>query len=215
MKELALSPPPNTPRPAAQKSAGAPSTTSALKQKAILIGIALAAMWGLEIIDAIVGQPLNDWGVVPRTVSGLIGIPLAPLLHGDFGHLASNTIPFAVLAFFTLLRGPRNFAMATGFIIVVGGLLVWLMGRSASHIGASGLIFGYFGYLLAAGFFERSLKSILLAVLVGLLYGGMIFGVLPSRPGVSWEGHLFGAIAGGAFAYLTLGRKKAQQPKKA
>ena len=213
MTDFALSPSPKTP---AQKTAGAPSRTrtSTLKQNAIIIGIALAAMWGLEIIDAIVGQPLNDWGVVPRTASGLIGIPLAPLLHGDFGHLASNTIPFAVLAFFTMLRGTRNFAMATGFIIVVGGLMVWLMGRSASHIGASGLIFGYFGYLLAAGFFERSLKSILLAVLVGLLYGGMIFGVLPSRPGVSWEGHLFGALAGGGFAFLTLGRKK-NQPKKA
>lgn len=215
MKELALSPTPNTPRPAAQKSGGAPSKSSALKQKAVVIGIGLAIMWGLEIIDAILGQPLNQLGVYPRTLSGLLGIPLAPVLHGGFEHLASNTIPFAVLAFFTLLRGPKNFAMATGFIVVVGGVLVWLMGRSASHIGASGLIFGYFGYLLAAGFFERSLKSILLAVLVGLLYGGMIFGVLPSQPGVSWEGHLFGAVAGAGFAYLTLGRKKAAQAKKA
>jgi membrane associated rhomboid family serine protease len=211
MNDFALSPSTKTP---AQKTAGAPSRTSTLKQNAIIIGIALAAMWGLEIIDAIVGQPLNDWGVVPRTATGLLGIPLSPLLHGGFPHLVSNTIPFAVLAFFTLLRGPKNFAMATGFIVLVGGLLVWLMGRSASHIGASGLIFGYFGYLLAAGFFERSLKSILLAVLVGLLYGGMIFGVLPSQPGVSWEGHLFGALAGGGFAWLTLGRKK-NQPKKA
>lgn len=88
-------------------------------------------------------------------------------------------------------------------------------GASAYHIGASGLIFGYFGYLIAAGIFERSLKSILLAVLVGLLYGGMIFGVMPGRVGVSWEGHLFGFLAGAGYAWLSIGRLKAKTPKKA
>jgi membrane associated rhomboid family serine protease len=210
MNELALNQ-----KPPANRSTTAATKASVLKHNALIVGIALAAMWGLEIIDAIAGQALNSWGILPREASGLIGIPLAPLLHGDFGHLAANTVPFAVLAFFTLLRGVKTFALVTAFSVVVGGLLVWLMGASAYHIGASGLIFGYFGYLLAAGFFERSFKSILLAVLVGLLYGGMIFGVMPGRPGVSWEGHLFGAVAGAAFAWLSIGRLKAKAAKKA
>lgn len=209
MNELAL----KQKTPATPANPG--SKTGVLKQNALIIGIALAAMWGLEIIDAIAGQALNSWGILPRHVSGLIGIPLAPLLHGDFGHLAANTVPFAVLAFFTLLRGVKTFALVTAFSVVVGGLLVWLMGSSAYHIGASGLIFGYFGYLIAAGIFERSLKSILLAVLVGLLYGGMIFGVMPGRVGVSWEGHLFGFLAGAGYAWLSIGRLKAKTPKKA
>lgn len=210
MNELALSQ-----KPPANKTTTSGTKMSVLKQNALIVGISLAVMWGLEIIDAIAGQAMNSWGIIPRDVGGLIGIPLAPLLHGDFGHLAANSIPFAVLAFFTLLRGVKTFTLVTVFSVVVGGLLVWLMGRSASHIGASGLIFGYFGYLVAAGIFERSLKSILLAVLVVLLYGGMIFGVLPGKTGVSWEGHLFGAIAGAGYAWLSIGRKKATPAKKA
>jgi len=209
VNELALNP--KTP---ANRTNAAATKSGVLKQNALIIGISLAVMWGLEIIDAIAGQAMNGWGIRPREITGLLGVPLAPVLHADFGHLAANTIPFAVLAFFTLLRGVKTFAMVTIFTTVVGGILVWLMGSSGSHIGASGLIFGYFGYLIAVAVFERSLKSILLGVLVGLLYGGMLFGVLPGKPGVSWEGHLFGALAGGGFAFL-MHRRNGQAPKKA
>lgn len=202
--------------PSSRPSGQSPATkASVLKQNAMIIGISLAVMWGLEIIDAIAGQAMNGWGIRPRSVEGLLGIPIAPVLHGDFGHLVANTIPFAVLGFLTLLRGVRTFAMVTGFSVLVGGAFVWLMASSGSHIGASGLIFGYFGFLVAAAIFERSLRSILLAVLVGLLYGGMVFGVLPGKPGISWEGHLFGALAGAGYAWLTLGRKNRANAKKA
>jgi membrane associated rhomboid family serine protease len=112
------------------------------------------------------------------------------------------------------MRGISTFVIVTIVVTLVGGLAVWIVGSSGHHIGASGLIFGYFGYNLAMGLFERSLKSILMAVLVGLLYGGMIFGVFPGRAGISWEGHLFGAAAGIGLAYLT-GRKAAAQAAKA
>jgi len=185
-----------------------------LKQKAMIIGVALALMWGLEIIDAIFGQPLNAYGVRPRTVDGLFGIFFAPILHGDFAHLAANSIPFAILGFLTIVRGTRTFIMVTAFVTVVGGLCVWLIGGSnTSHIGASGLIFGYFGYIMASGVLERSVKAIAMAVLVGFAYGGLIFGVVPSRPGISWEGHLFGFLAGVTIAYL-MNRREAGQPSK-
>lgn len=191
-----------------------PTKSDTVKQRAFIIGIAVALMWGLELIDTVIGQRLDGLGIEPRTASGLIGIPLAPLLHAGFGHLLANTIPFAVLGFLTIMRGVGTFFVVTAFVTIVGGLCVWLVGSSGYHIGASGLIFGYFGYNLAMGIFERSLSSIALAVIVGVLYGGMIFGVLPGRPGISWEGHLFGAAAGGLLAWLT-GRKKAQAKKAA
>lgn len=201
----------------AEETAGkkrAPAKADSWRQRAMIIGIALAVMWGLEIIDIVIGQKMNALGIQPRTVSGLIGIPLAPVLHGGIGHLISNTIPFAILGFLTIMRGTQTFVIVTTFVVLAGGLAVWLMGASAYHIGASGLIFGYFGYNLAMGLFERSLKSILVSVVVVVFYGTMIFGVLPGRLGVSWESHLFGFVAGGGWAYL-VGRKKAAQKKKA
>lgn len=200
--------------PKGATSKPAPSKTDTLRQRGLIVGVGLAIMWGLEIIDAILGQKLNGLGIEPRDLTGLLGIPLAPVLHADFGHLAANSIPFAVLAFLTLLRGIPTFVMVSAIVTVVGGLAVWLVGSNGYHIGASGLIFGYFGYNVAMGIFERSFKSIALAVLIALLYGGMIFGVLPGKPGVSWEGHLFGAAAGVGWAYLSSKKIRAAAAKK-
>lgn len=205
--DLTLSPTGPTSKPA-------PSKTDTLRQRVLIIGIGLAIMWGLEIIDAILGQKMNALGIEPRDLTGLLGIPLAPILHADFGHLAANTIPFAVLGFLTLLRGIPTFVIVTAIVTVVGGLAVWLLGSNGYHIGASGLIFGYFGYNVAMGIFERSFKSIALAVLVALLYGGMIFGVLPGKPGISWEGHLFGGAAGVGWAYLSSKKVRAAAAKR-
>ena len=142
------------------------------------------------------GHQLNAWGIFPRSVHGLAGIPLAPFLHGSFGHVISNSIPFLVLGGLIAFRG-RQVLLRVSFIVIgVGGSAVWLLGRSAVHIGASGLVFGYFGYLVARGWYERKLGSILLAIVVIILYGGLILGVLPARGLVSWEAHLFGLIAG-------------------
>ena len=157
-----------------------------------LIGF-VAVIWVVEIVNASMGHQLNAWGISPRSVHGLAGIPLAPFLHGGFGHVISNSIPFLVLGGLIAFRG-RQVLLRVSFIVIgVGGSGVWLLGRSAVHIGASGLVVGYFGYLVAR---ERRLGSILLAIVVIILYGGLILGVLPARALVSWEAHLFGLIAG-------------------
>ncbi len=170
-----------------------------------LVLAALAAMWAVEIIDVIINNRLEGGGIHPRRIDGLDGVLWAPFLHDDFGHLISNTVPFLVLGGLLALRGVRVWVMVTAIIIVVGGLATWVFARSGNHIGASGVVFGYLGFLVAAAVFERSLKAIAIAVLAGLLYGGLIFGILPSST-VSWEGHLFGALAGAAAAWLIANR---------
>jgi len=181
----------------------APTKSETVVQRAFIVGIALAVMWGLEVIDLALGGSLDQLGIYPRHVTGLIGVPLAPFLHAGFGHLIANTIPFALLGFLTIMRGVSTFFLVSGFVTVIGGMAVWLMASSGYHIGASGLIFGLFGYNMAMAIFERSFKSIILAVLVGLLYGGLIFGVFPGQRGISWEGHLFGCAAGVLYAYVS------------
>lgn len=162
----------------------------------------LILMWGIEIVDTIVPVlDLQRHGIRPRTVDGLEGILFAPLLHGGWDHLIANSVPFLILGLLVMVRGIGWYALITGIIILVGGAATWALARGANHIGASGVIFGYMGFLIAAGLFERSLKAIVIAGLVGFLYGGVLLsGVLPSDPGVSWEGHLFGAIGGGVAA---------------
>ena len=170
---------------------------SLLKSQITVLGLFIAAFWIVEVIDWFMNGALEQHGIVPRTVSGLYGILYAPFLHGDFTHLISNTVPFAVLGWFVLLQGFWRFFGVYLITSVVSGLGTWLIGNSHSvHIGASGVIFGFLGYLLLGAVFRRSLKSILFSLLAGVLYGGCIFGVLPGTPGVSWEGHLFGFLGG-------------------
>jgi len=196
--------------------ANTPATTAAaltkkeqLVQAAFVLGILVAAMWGLELIDWMSGHWLDQhFGIIPREPAGLIGLVGSPFMHANVAHLAANTIPFFVLGLFVALRGIPTFVKTSLFVMFVGGMLVWLFARNADHIGASGVIFGYFGYLLAVGVFERSFSAILIAAVVALLYGGIIFGVIPSDPRVSWEGHLFGFLSGGTWAYLSGGRKR-------
>ena len=168
----------------------------------------LTVIWTVETLNGFMGHRLNVWGILPRTTQGLMGIPLSPILHGSFAHVLSNTIPFLVLGSLVGLRGSQKLLGVSLFIVVVGGLAIWLLGRSAMHVGASGLVFGYFGYLVASGWYDRSPGTILAAIAVVVLYGGLIFGVLPTRGFVSWEGHLFGMIAGVLAARLT--RRKAR-----
>ncbi|MCY4578582.1 MAG: rhomboid family intramembrane serine protease [Chloroflexi bacterium] len=179
----------------------------------VLLLIFVAAIWLVYLVNILVfGGDLNRYGLapmalpyrflsefelsVPYLAGSLRGILLAPLLHGSFSHLMSNTFPLLLLGGFVTLRGTKTLVGLSLFVVVLGGLLVWLVGRPAIHIGASGLVFGYFGYLVAQGWYERSFVSIAVAVAVLLLYGGIIFGVLPQAGFISWEGHLFGLIAG-------------------
>lgn len=174
-----------------------------LRIQALTLGGFLLLFWVLEILDWLIFDgALNRLGVQPRTVIGLRGILLAPFLHGNFAHLIANTLPFLVLGWFVIVQSVRDFWLVTGVTAVISGLGIWLFGRTNSvHIGASGLVFGYFGFLLLRGYFERSLRAILWAVVVVLLYGGMLWGVLPLQMGISWQAHLFGFIGGGVAAY--------------
>ncbi|MEO0537890.1 MAG: rhomboid family intramembrane serine protease [Cyanobacteria bacterium P01_A01_bin.123] len=180
-----------------------------LKQQAIILGGFVVLLWGVEILDALIFRgALNQYGIRPRELSGLWGILFAPLLHGNFEHLIANTFPLVTLGWFVMVREISDFFIVTLFAAIIGGLGTWLVGASGSvHIGASGVVFGYLGFLLLRGYFERSVTSIALALLVFVLYGSLIWGVLPSQPGISWEGHLFGFI-GGAVAARLLAKTK-------
>jgi membrane associated rhomboid family serine protease len=179
-----------------------------LKLHATLLFGFVALIWILEVIDlAIFRGGLDQFGIRPRSFGGLVGIALAPVLHVGFGHLAANTLPFIVLGWLILLRSTRDLFVVTAITALASGLGVWIFGASHSvHIGASGIIFGYFGYLLLRGYFERSFLSIALSLVVGLFYGGMIWGVFPTYFRVSWEGHLFGFL-GGVFAARLMTRR--------
>lgn len=169
--------------------------------RAILVFIGL--IWAGFLVDWVVPVDFNRLGLVPRTASGLIGIVVMPFLHGDFSHLLSNTIPLFVLL--ALLAGSRvSFWRIVTSLALLSGLLLWLFGRPAVHIGASGLVFALAAFLVVAGFLERRLLAVLIAGVVLFLYGGsMLAGVLPWRDvTVSWDGHLAGAIAGGLVAYF-------------
>lgn len=169
----------------------------------------IAVIWMVYVLDLFL--PLEQLGLVPRSVRGVAGIAAMPFLHGDLGHLIGNSVPLAVTLL--LLAGSR--ANSGAIVLVIGllsGLGLWLFGRTALHIGASGLVFGLISFHIFAGVFERRLQSVIIALVVGLLYASTIFrGILPFQPGVSWDGHLFGAIAGAIVALIT-SRMMAEQP---
>lgn len=167
-----------------------------LKAGAFLILGAVCLIWAVEAVNVLSGRQLTSLGILPRHLSGLIGIPLSPFVHGSVSHAMVNTVPFLVLGGLVALRGAKAFLSVSVFVILCGGAALWLFGRASYHVGASGLIFGYFGYLVARGWYERSTAAILMALLTLFLYGGLVWGVLPSRSFISWEGHLFGMFAG-------------------
>ena len=163
----------------------------------------IASLWIVHLVDVILPIDFNAYGLVPRTLHGLIGIPLMPFLHGSWGHLLGNTIPLCILLFI-LLSSRRDYLEVIVSIVIVGGLLLWCFGRSADHVGASGLVYGLVAFLIASGFAERKPVSITVAILVGFLYGTtLVWGVLPTAgKSVSWDGHLISALAGAGTAYI-------------
>jgi membrane associated rhomboid family serine protease len=157
---------------------------------------------------------VDSWGVVPRALVGLVGIPAMPFLHADLHHILSNTVPLLLLL--ALLAGSkaRSWEIVVD-VTVLGGVLLWLFGRPAVHIGASGLICGLIVFLIVSGILEKRIVPLAVAILVGFLYGGsLVSGIMPwVGSHVSWDGHLCGAIAGGVVAYtLTRERKTEVQP---
>lgn len=168
-----------------------------------ILGGFISVLWVLEIADTLIFKGwLNRFGILPRRWLGLRGILLAPLLHGNLRHLSMNTVPLVVLGWLILVRSTQVFVIVTAAVWLIGGLGVWLFaGAKSNHIGASGLVFGYLGFLLTNGYVEQSLVAIATTILVGLLYGSTLWGILPLQRGVSWQGHLFGVLTGGLCAY--------------
>jgi membrane associated rhomboid family serine protease len=183
--------------------------TRELKTQVTILGSFLGTFWVVEILDRFVFRNrLDIFGIIPRTFIGLRGILFAPFLHGGFPHLIANTIPFLVLGWLVMLQETTDFFIVTLFTMVVGGIGVWLFAASGSvHIGASILIFGYLGFLLFRGYFQRNLPSIALSIIVGVMYGGLVWGVLPTDPRISWQGHLFGFL-GGVLAASAIAKEK-------
>lgn len=176
-----------------------------VKNQSLVMLILVALMWIPETIDTLLlGQSLNQFGILPRTGVGLRGIAFAPFLHAGFAHLLANTAPFVALGWLVLARSWKEMIGVTLGVMLFSGLGAWLFGGANSvHIGASGVVFGYFGFLLLRGMFDRKFMSILLSLAVGVIYGYLLFGVLPTQPGVSWQGHLFGFLGGALIAYVS------------
>lgn len=166
------------------------------KKNAFRMLIFIAMLWIIEVINSIMGHRLNVLGIYPDADTPVPGIFFAPLLHGSFEHLSLNTLPLFTLGWLVCLRGFLRFVWISLFIAIVGGVAVWFFGRTAFHVGASGLVFGYFGYIVAQGVFEKSFSSVFIASSIIAIYGGMIFGIFPGSNGVSWETHLFSLLAG-------------------
>ncbi len=182
----------------------------AARSQVFILSCFVALMWATECVNFFLGGRLNQFGILPREVIGLRGIVFAPFLHADFAHLIANTIPFICLGWVVLLRGTNNFFTVTLIVMLIGGLGTWLISSAGTvHIGASGVVFGYLGFLMSRGYFERSLVSIVLSIVVGFFYGGYLWGVLPGRMGISWQGHLFGFM-GGVLAARYVARKTRQ-----
>jgi membrane associated rhomboid family serine protease len=166
---------------------------------ALTVGLFLLVLWILYVADALLfrGSLRERFGIQPRSRFRPLSILFSPLLHVSVAHLAANSVPFFVLGTLVLIQGQTTFWLVTATIVVVGGLGVWLFGRpNTLHVGASGLILGYFGYLLASVFFAPDLATIVVAVIVAVLYLGLIWQVVPLKKGVSFTGHLFGFLAG-------------------
>lgn len=183
-----------------QRSVDQPSTWA----RAALWSVGFVVLlWAIEIVDTAMDNELDQYGVQPRESDGLLGILFAPVLHGGWNHLSANTVPALVLGFLVLVSGIARGLEATGVIWLVGGLGVWVIAPTNTvHLGASVLIFGWLVYLMVRGIFTRRAGEIILGMVLFFMYGGLLLGVLPGQPGISWQGHLFGAVGGGLAAWL-------------
>ncbi|HEY2437575.1 MAG TPA: rhomboid family intramembrane serine protease [Solirubrobacteraceae bacterium] len=184
---------PEAPGPRRQLSAKARTRAEGIR---LLVGI-VAVMWIVEIINTLDSNNLDRDGIYGRSFSHVWGILTAPFIHASFGHLIGNTIPLVFLGLIIALRGAARLALVTAIVIVIGGLGTWLISPAGvSTVGASGLVFGYAAYLLARGFFDRSLLETLTGLIVGIVWGGALLASIVPHYGVSWQGHVCGAVAG-------------------
>ncbi|MGW1881307.1 rhomboid family intramembrane serine protease [Streptomyces sp. NPDC001970] len=163
----------------------------------------VALLWLLEVVDLATGHSLDPYGITPREVGELRDIVPAAFLHFGFDHLTANTFPLLVLGFLAALGGIRRFLGVVATVVLASGLGVWLTSPEGSlTLGASGVVFGLFGYVLVRGFVDRSAVDVVVGLLVAAFYGSILWGVLPTASGVSWQGHLFGLLGGVAAAFV-------------
>lgn len=174
-----------------------------LKRRLLLLCSLALILIAVFAVNAVVGGALNRFGIQPRDASAWFHIVLAPFVHSEWWHLFYNLTGLLMLSLISLRHSVREYLMASVFIIVVSGALVWLFARPAIHIGASGWIFGLWAWQIALALFARSFVNVMVALLVVFAYGGLVYGLLPNHPGVSFEAHIAGAIAGGLFAFLS------------
>ena len=180
-----------------------PRTESPIVQGFLVVAALAVVMWVVEIVDQIAGGRLDRHGIEPRELDGLDGIVFAPFLHGGFDHLIGNTIPFLLLGFAIALGGAVRVALVTVIVALVGGLGTWLIAPANTvHIGASGIVFGYAAYLVARGAYTRSVMQIGLGLVVLAVWGTTLLRGLVPEDGISWQGHLFGAVGGVVAARL-------------
>ena len=161
-----------------------------------------AVLWIVHLLSLLFNEDLSKLGLLPRNLIGLLGILTSPLIHADFSHLISNTIPLIILGWIIFYFYPKVSYILFIFMYLVTGLLVWIFARQVYHIGASGIVYGFVSFLFFSGIFRRDNKSISLALIITFLYGGLVWGMIPGLKGISWESHLFGAITGLIAAYM-------------
>jgi membrane associated rhomboid family serine protease len=175
-----------------------------LLQRFAPVLLVVALCWGVFVVNnLLLNGRLSQYGIIPRHVSSLAGILWAPFLHASFKHLAANTVPLLVLGGILCARSRREFWGVALCGILLGGGFTWIFARTAAHVGASGLIFCFFGYLASLAVFRRTLGTLALSTVCILGYGGMIRGILPTSAAVSWEGHAAGFVAGLVLAWLS------------
>ena len=179
---------------------------STVAQRAAVLFGGLGLVWAVSLYAFADPGALYFLALTPRRFDGLPGVIGMPFVHGSRWHLIANTLSLIPLAAIVLVRGVRYYLVVLAWIIVVGGLAVWLFGREAAHVGASGVVFGLVGFLIVRGLYERAVTSLLASLAVVLLYGGTIWGIVPQGGGISWEAHLCGLLAGCATARLFVGR---------
>jgi membrane associated rhomboid family serine protease len=176
---------------------GTRTVTRSIARQATTLGTTLGVFWTAFAANTVLGGALLQYGIIPRNLMGLRGIVFAPFLHGNLQHLVANTFPFLALGWMVMWRDARHFLPVTLIAMLGSGLCAWLLGAPGTvHIGASGVVFGYLGFLLLAGVYARSVGSILLSLITAALWGGLVLGIAPGQVGISWQAHLGGFVGG-------------------
>jgi membrane associated rhomboid family serine protease len=170
----------------------------AVRTSLVFVGI----LWVIFVFDSVLGLHLGRFGLRPGSIPGLVGLVTAPLLHANFQHLLSNTFPMFLSLTATLYLYPKSSMRVIPMVWLGSGVLAWFIGRPNLHIGASGLIYGLLAYIFVSGILRKDMRSVSVSLLVGFLYGSMVWGVLPIRPQMSWEMHLSGAVFGILLAFV-------------